>query len=393
MAPVFAAYRDGFTDDSGKLVAWKSLTPSTKIDFMAAGPFTVTVVCLLDSGNTILTWQALHAADADDTTKTVTEPTIQSPCSGPPAATVAVTGTLVEPGSIHIGDAGNDVVNTSPNQPFTLQVTPGTYDVIASSTDANVKKALIQRNVMVTAAVDRGAVDAATGTPLVALGLSLDNPPKAFDPATPTKNTETVQVEVQVVTKNNSGPGRVWVAPYDLTAKAVTTMGIPNDQLTADDTQQGKFTGINMVPKTSIITTRSITKPFSVGDAVAKGTTGFGLPTLISIPAWTMDTTNRLGVALPALPALDALTISTSGTSATNAAKTAKYQMEITTNYLAETSLAHPVFDTSITGFSNDWTIDFSKAYSRDIVSEHDVITKNVFTGHETSSFHEDVNP
>lgn len=406
-APVFAAYRDGFLDDTGQtLVPWKTLTPSTKIDFMASGPFTITLVCMLDSGNTILTWQASHAADADDTTKTILEPTIQSPCVGTPATTFAVTGTLAQPGSIHMGPAGNDVVNSSAGQQFSLQLPAGPSDVVVSSSNPDVKKALIQHGVMVSAAMDLGVVDVngANATALTPVTMLFDNPPKAFDPATPTKNTETVQVEVQVVTKNNSGPGRVSTAPYDLTSPSLmfTELTMPAAALMAGDTQQATITGTNVVVKlasngtdtvpTGVITKRSITKPFSL-DGVTTAKTGFDLPTLISIPAWTTDSSKRLGVALPALPSLDTLTISTSGQAANNAGKIAKYQMEITSSYFAETSLAHPVFDTSITGFMPTWMIDFTKPYEREILSEHDTFTKNVFQGHEVSMYHQDVTP
>jgi hypothetical protein len=401
--PLFAAYRDGFLDDTGQtLVPWKTLTPSTKIDFMASGPFTITLVCMLDSGNKILTWQASHAADADDTTKTVTEPTIQSPCVGAPAPTFAVTGHLAQPGSIHMGDVGNDVINSGAAQMFTLNVPAGTYDVVASSSDPNVKKTLIQRNVMVSAAQDLGSVDAATGSAWTPVTFLVDNAPKAFDPASPTKNTETVDVEVQVVTKNNNGPARVSVAPYDLTNTTlmVTEMSLPSAALATGDTQQATITGSNTVLKlasngtdtvpTGVKTTRSITKPFALA-GVTTAMTGFDLPTLISIPAWTMDSSQRLGVALPALPALDTLTISTTGVN--SAGINATYVMEITSSYFAETSLAHPVFDTSITGYMNSWMVDFGKPYQRDIVSEHDAFTKSVFQGHETSKYHQDVTP
>jgi hypothetical protein len=182
----------------------------------------------------------------------------------------------------------------------------------------------------------------------------------------------------------------------------VTEMSLPSAALVTGDVQQATITGRNVVQKlasngtdtvpTGVITTRSITKPFAL-DGVTTAKTGFDLPTLISIPAWTTDSSNRLGVALPALPSLDTLTISTSGQAANNAGKNAVYQMEITANYFAETSLAHPVFDTSITGYMPTWMVDFTKTYQRSIVSEHDAFTKNVFQGHETSRFEQTVTP
>src|SRR5262249_30095279 len=95
---------------------------------------------------------------------------------------------------------------------------------------------------------------------------------------------------------------------------------------------------------------------------------------------------------LPALPALDDMTIQTSGTS-TDGVKTAMYEMHITQRYFSKTSLARPLFDTDIPGFMPAWKIDFTKAYSRDIDTEHDTFDDDDnFVDHESSSFHEDVN-
>lgn len=384
--PLLVAYRDGF-DTSGQPLAWTMATGDLKmVTFSAHDAYSVAVVCQVDA-NTVLTWQAFHTVD-DDTSDTVKEPTLQTPCNAAPPARNQVTGTLVQAGFAHLDDA--DFQSSSPAASITLEVPDGTFDLVASTdlADASMNKTLIRRNVMISSSNSSslllGVVDASTGSAQVALSLSLNNPPD------PKKSTETVEATVDVTTKNNAGPGRVSHAQYDLKNQEINIFALPNAALTSDDTQNATFIGSDH-PKPTVMTTRSITKPFSVGDDTATGMSGFTLPAKISIPSWGFDQ-NRLSVALPALPALDDLTIETAGTSSTDATKNAKYMINITKNYFTDTTLARPVFDTNITGFQPAWKIDFTKQYSRQITSERDVFDMGVFVDHETSQFAEDVN-
>jgi hypothetical protein len=384
VAPVLVAYRDGFTDDKGVLIPWKSLTPSTSVQFMAEGAYSVTVVCII--GNQVMTWQASHTVD-DDKASDTADPMLQTPCSNAPT-TSAVTGTQLQAGTVHLDDDGTPESSTA-NSQFSLSVANGTHDLIAS--DPTDKKALIQRNIVINGAKDLGVVDAATGLALTSVTLTLDNPPKAPDPTNPDDtHTETVEAQVSVTTKNNSGAGEVFFGGYDLVNKKVSAFAYPNAMLTADDAQSATFVGKNQPKKTTITTTRSQTRPLD--DKAASGMTTFQLPALISIPGWGSDPgDDRLSVALPALPALDDLTISTFGPS-TDGTKTAVYMINITAEYFQDTGLARPVFDTSVPSFQAAWKVDFSKHYTRTITAEHDVVSKNAVIGHETSKFSEEVN-
>jgi len=381
---MFVAYRDGFTN-----AAWKSAPASTKVDLVVEGAYTVTVVCLIDGGNTLVTWQASHTVD-DDILDDKAGPTVQTPCNNPAPARHTNTGKMLQAGTAHL-DA-NSAASTSPNWDVSLLAVNGTYDLVATDTTAH--KTLITRGVVINGDTALGTIDASTGAQLTPIGLVVDNPPAAPDPTDPDDtHTETVEGSVQVITKNNSGPAEVFSGTYDLTKKAANVLGLPASALAAGDVQQATFTGTNHPAKTNITTTRSITRPFKPGDAQTMGKITYTLPTLISIPAWAFDN-HRLTVALPALPALDDLTISTSGTASDGSGtKTARYEMNITTNYFGATLLARPVFDTDITGFPAAAKIDFTKAFSRHIVSQHDVVTKKVVVGHETSSYDETVNP
>jgi hypothetical protein len=399
ITPLLIAYRDGFTDTMLKPVAWKVVPNSQMATFMVQEAYSVAVVCATDA-NTVLTWQTLRIVE-DDVTDKVPEPTLVTPCQ--PAPTLStVSGTAAGPGFVHVNDADEQSPSaTSTNWPFSMSVLDGTYDFVVSDTAA--KKALITRNFVVNGATTATSVaNAATGSALVQIMPSLGNPPPPPDPKDANKNTETVVGQIEVVTKNNSGPAALSTADFNLDPKAnkdqlVTLFALPDAALTKDDTQSIRFTGTNpKVENTNIRTTRSVVMPFAMGDDATKGKTQLTFPsrlaTLTVVPGWGVDTNNRLGVALPSLPALDEMTIQTSGTSSTDATKTAMYEMHITAGYFSATSLAHPLFDTEITGFMPVWKIDFTKAYSRDIDTEHDTFDNdNNFVDHESSSFHEDV--
>jgi hypothetical protein len=403
ITPLLVAYRDGFTDSTTlQPIAWKTATPSTSVDLMIKGAYSVAVVCMVDS-DTVLTWQAFHTVD-DDTTKAVPEPTLQTPCNAAPTARVAITGKLTHAGIAHLGDA--ESAQTAALGDFNLQVPTGTYDLVAAQTDAadpTMNKVLITRNIMVTAAADRGTIDASTGAPVAAITPGLDNAPPAADPDDAKAHTEIVTAEVDIQTKNNATPAFVSKATFNLDktvnkAKTVTVFGVADSGLAETDSQFITFTGTNEIADTKIKTTRSITKPFKAGDDTAKGTPGAGssLPSLLATssvsPGWDFDK-NRLGVALPALPALDDLTIETVGTATGAPATTVKYQINITAAYFQATALARPVFDTDITGFQTGWKIDFKQPYSQQISTEHDVFNKGVFVDHEESVFFETVDP
>jgi hypothetical protein len=393
ITPLLVAYRDGFTDSTLKPVAWKTATPSTMATFTVLDAYSVAVVCALDA-TTVLTWQTLRTV-GDDVTDKVPEPTLETPCQGAGPTVRTISGTAAAPGFVHL-DA-DEKAPTAANLGFSLNAVDGTYDFVVSDTVA--KKGLITRSFVVNGDNNNAsaAANAAGGKDLVQITPALSNPPPLPD----AKNTEVVKGQVEVLTKNNSGPATLSVADFNLDPKVnkdgtITVFALPDSALTKDDTQNVRFTGTNpKIGKTNISTSRSVAMPFAKGDMVTNGMTPLSLPSRLATatvqPGWGLDN-NRLGVALPALPALDELTIQTSGTS-TDGAKTAMYEMHITAGYFGATALAHPMFDTDITGFQSAWKIDFStKAYSRDMRTEHDSFDDNGnFIDHETSTFHEDV--
>lgn len=399
--PLLVAYRDGF-DTTANAVPWTvdKSADLTMVTFMATTAYSIAVVCQVDA-NTVLTWESLRVV-RDDKTDDVPEPTIETPCKAEPPARRMATGTMVQQGFAHLGDA--DQQSTSPNWTVNLLVKEGTFDLVASSdlADPSTNKTLIRRDVVVNSTgADLGSIDVTSGVAQVPVDIALDSPP-SDDPMV---STETVSATVDVTTANNSGPARVSHANYDLTKKSIKLFGLPDAALTDDDSQTVTFTGFDQPKNTTITRIRSFTRPFRVGDDVATGMAATGLPTKISGQNWKLECPatmpqcsdamkNRLSVALPALPALDTISIETSGTSLTDATKAAMYQIDITASYFQTTALARPVFETDITGFQDAWKIDFKKQYSRQITTENDKLDDDDnFVDHETSQFLEDVKP
>jgi hypothetical protein len=323
---------------------------------------------------------------------------VDTGCQPQPTLPV-VTGSLTQSANILFGSAVAQTTGTTSPFNFSLQIAPGTYDLVATTTntDPATNKTLIATDIVVPTgggAIGSGPFDVATGAAHTAVsGLSLTNPPD------PEKSTETIKASIEVTTKNNGTPATISSADYNLTAKKeekkFTVYALAKTAIPAGATQFITYTGQklpkdDMVPQ--IITTRSISKPFTIGDDATPDKALTGLPGGITIPAWGMDKT-RLTVALPSLPALDDLTIEVRGKAAGSATVDARYVINITSDYLNATTLARPVLDTDITGFLPTWKIDFNQQYSRRIASEHDTISMGKLVSRESAEFSETVAP
>jgi len=178
IVPKLIAYRDGFVDATSlQPVAWKIATPALSTDIMVRGSYSVAVVCQLDA-NTVLTWQGFHTLD--ETPEDKQPGTVETGCQLPPTLPV-VTGALTQSGRVHIGDADAQTTGATNPFPFTLQVAMGTYELVATTANADpsTNKTLIQGDIMVPAAGGAiGTFDVANGAahmPITALALS--NPP------------------------------------------------------------------------------------------------------------------------------------------------------------------------------------------------------------------------
>jgi hypothetical protein len=389
-APLFVAFRDGFTD-----ATWKPVTPSTAMTFMVHGPYSVTVVCSRTGGG-FLMWQASHTTD-DDTTKAMPEPTLSTPCAADPV-THTVSGMAQSDTTLHLGDQTKTTTNA--DKVFSFSVPDGTYFLTATAVGTT--KVAVQRvvvngsNVALPTQVDVLATGA-TPNPIM---LEVDNPPN------PDKSTEKVSATVEVTPKDGAASSQISQANLDTstdkTNQVMSALSLPDANLMDGDTQTATMIGKNSrtskttdmpVRNLTITTKRLRSHPFQMGDEITQGMIGNGisLPTSISNPATpNFDNKNRLSVSLPALPALDDMTLAATGTSTSGA--TITYSLHITASYFSSTLLARPVFDTDIMGFMAAWTLDFSKPYTIDIASQRDVFDDDDnFVGHEMSAFHEDV--
>jgi len=154
--PSLVAYRDGagawqtpVADSSG------NYTLNVSVDYQ------VVVVCH-DSANAD---SVLLEATANDGRQFVF---CSIPTSGTPPTTVAMTGHMVQAGDVWLGDTAS---STTAPWDFTLNVTPGTHDLIASSAAHGL---VIRRDQMVTAAGALAPIDVASeGTAMTPVNLTI----------------------------------------------------------------------------------------------------------------------------------------------------------------------------------------------------------------------------
>lgn len=392
-APLFVAFRDGFTD-----AAWKSVTPGTAVTFSVTGAYSVTVVCSQPGGG-FLMWQASHNTD-DDTSKAMPEPTLSTPC-GPPADLHTVSGHAAQAGFVSL--AGVTKTIAAAGDQFLFSVPDGTYYLTANDT-AQTKIAFQAVTVDGADVTLATAVDVnATAATSAAIKLEVDNPPNPFPPVS---SKETVSATVEVTPSDGSASSQVFMGNLDFGTdpkkinKVMNALAVADAALAKGDTQTATMIGTatragattDPMPRvTAIKTVRSLSRLFAMKDVIVMGLDGqgFSLPTRISAPAPAFDK-SRLSVALPTLPALDTLSMSATGLSSTGA--TIEYDLDITASYFSSTLLARPVFDTDIPSFSATWKLDFSKEYNINITSNHDVFNNDGdFIGHDASHFDEKV--
>ncbi len=153
----FVRYREGA---DGPWLAPTQLKVGT-YEAQVSGPYTVMVVCPFGDGHasTVLSSQTL-----DD------EPIVWTQCLFD-EPTTTLTGAMAQPGRVAVGDFG--AVSQQANWSFTLWLYPGTYDVVANSTD----RIAIQRNLTVASDRSMPPIDLnAQGAALVPTPVTFTNP-------------------------------------------------------------------------------------------------------------------------------------------------------------------------------------------------------------------------
>jgi hypothetical protein len=333
-APALVALRDGFGAD------WKPITAATSMDLTVTGPYTVAVVC--QDADAWRTWQFARTPDDDKT--------LTAPCGGPPPARHTITGHAVRAGSVYLGDASAQ--SETDNWNFSLTAPTGTYDLVATTENdplPDQPRLAIRRGIAVDANV-------ALSTP-----INLDTEGQAYasvafvtDAPLPKDSGETLDAVVELETKASLAPARLYDGP------AATALVAPSALLVADDVQT---VTVQAVAGTAA---RGLRFAYRFGDA-----TKVTLPSGVDGGVWAVAN-GELSIALPGIPEVDVLKLRAAGASG-DAGKAASVELDLSANYLDATGLARPTLETALPGYKPAWAVDLGKAYTRSVMSEHEV--------------------
>jgi hypothetical protein len=287
-------------------------------------------------------------------------------CGNPPPEHT-VTGHMVQPGSVQIGDSSDR--STVPDWDFSIPVPTGSFDLAATSTDAiTVRRGLaIAGDLAVTPPIDLTQ----EGTALVDVAFT----------ATNATSEETTQASVALFTATTPFlPARVFLGPL-ATAKVA-----PDAALIASDTQTVSVRGFSF-SGTSVQRNpfRAFRHPFHVG-----GDTAFTLPPALDGVQWSV-TGDELTMQWAALPAFTAFVESVGGNAA-GGTTPVNYLVDLSPRFLAATRLHRFTIDTHLPGFLPAWTIDLTGFYNRDLTTQN-VPAPNVVLTSEVTEFLEPAQP
>ncbi|MGN6111364.1 MAG: hypothetical protein ACTHU0_40080 [Kofleriaceae bacterium] len=295
--------------------AWQVLPTTPGVhEATVGGPYRLTRVC--DDGNFAYAYQ---------TARSLADPLeIDLSCGGGAAAPHQITGTMVQPGAVHLGFRSSSGAAT--NWPFGIRAAAGTVDLVAVS-DAAIA---IRRDLAIQGALDLGAIDVAQeGEALV---------------ATP-------------VTASAAGPGEQLNALVSLSTgptldvfvyhgALATAHRAPDSILRAGDQQ-------TLEVSASATSGRSMTYRSLTRDLPGTGAQ-FTLPDPLGAPRFAIEGT-QLVASWDALPPHDkvGLRIAPFG-----APVRAQQLVEATAAYVSELGATHLAFDASTPGFDAAWLVD-----------------------------------
>ena len=341
VAPSLIAYRDGAS-------GWKSATTIDvdTYELDVHGPYILTVACDDGAGN-ITTWQVARTPDDDREA--------YLPCSAVFADAFAVTGTMVQAGSVTAG-FGTDRSLTA-NWDFDILVDAGVRDVFAF--DAN--QIVGRRGISVTAATAiTPALDLAQGTALVATPLVATNPTVS----------ETVSAQINI-TSTNLTFFRLFAGASNLTKVA------PSGFLLVGDRQSASVTARQGIKSRSV--RRSNFRP---GDP-----TDFTLPGALGTVAYAQSGASLEVTWSGTLPEHDIVDIAIDAFSE-DFTTYYFHDLEISAAYIAATGVTTMKLDTEIEGYKPAWRIDYAKEYFRSVTAVDFRVG-----GSASSSSSENVNP
>lgn len=278
------------------------------------GPYRLTRVC--DNGDFAYAYQiARSLADPLE---------IDLSCGDAATAPHQITGTMVQPGAVHLGFRSSS--GAAANWPFGIRAAAGTVDLVAVS-DAAIA---IRRDLAVQGALDLGAIDVASeGQALVATSITAS----AAGPG------EQLSATVSLST----GPTLDVLVYHGALA---TALRAPDPILRAGDRQTLEVSAIATSGASTTI--RSLTRDLSGAGA------RFALPEPLGAPRFAIEG-NQLVASWNALPLHDkvALRITPSG-----APVRSQQHVEATAAYVSELGATHLAFDASTPGFDLAWLVD-----------------------------------
>jgi hypothetical protein len=310
-------------------------TSATTFEARVRGPYEVSVVCVdhpvfVDLTETLTTQVG----------RTLEDPHELSFCAGLGPSEHTVTGHMVQPGFVQIGD--NNARSSVADWDFTIGVPDGSFDLIASSAGAiGFRRGLtVAGDLAVTPPIDL----AQEGTPLADVVFSAPN-------ATP---DETTQVSVGLFNPTIPFiPARVFLGPLATAKAAPDAALLPGDLQSASVrafTDAGGF--------------RALRRPFRVG-----GDAAYTLPPALAGVQWTIDR-GAITLHWAQLPAFTLFSGFVGGNAA-GGRLPVDYEVDLSPRFLAATRIHDFTLAADLPGFQPAWTISFDQFYNRDFTVQN----------------------
>jgi hypothetical protein len=326
---------------------WQAATRKTPTLFEAEvhGPYITSVVCqntFTADGQSTESWDTWQAG------RTLDDPHVYTACDAP-ASEHAITGTMVQPGTVRLGDS----FDSSPSDTWMFHVAAasGTHDLLATTADGfAVRRAVsITADLVLTPPIDV----VQEGTVLATVPFRVANP----------LPDETSRAVAFLETSASEPPATLYAGPIDAVKVA------PDAALQGFDRQS---VSLRAQRGTS---TRALRRAFHSG-----ADTMYTLPPAFGDPQWTIGGA-RAEVSWTLLPAVGTLSESVSG-SGPGGTTAASYQLDLTDAFVAATAPTRAVIDTDIPGYLPAWRIDLTASYARQLfvqqIVDGDVISSSI---------------
>lgn len=345
-AAQLAVFRDG------PGAAWTAATKAGDGSFTATvtGPYEVAVVCQTAGGTTWLTWEHADLPNA----KHPETLNLTPPCDAP--ATFALTGKVGAGDVVSIGDG--TTVTADAGGLFSFNVPNGKYDVVVIHPDKTV--ALGTTPITINGAPNTPA------NATVTLGAPLTLKPETFTGKISVDTAELGTVQALIATPNNaqatvisSAEGGLDPADNTKSINVIKTGILAAADVPKGYTQQVTFIGTSKDPvdaKQTLV--RETNRDYTAGDtpnATILMPAGYG-----SV-VWAPDPAGMSFIADSDPPDLQSSQL----VGVTSDGKVGINMIELTQDYLNDTSITRIIIETDLPGYQPTWKVDTTKAYTR----------------------------